>query len=67
MEIFKIQLPLIGEELALVYNKDRSVQDMVPISGEILSFMGRSNKKYALASLENGEFKIEKESEWQAW
>lgn len=51
--VVKIQMPIVGEEV-LVYNKDRSLQELVPITDKIRDAMDGELKKYFLAELHDG-------------
>lgn len=67
-QIVKLQVPLMGEPLALVYNKNRSYIGHVPINDDIKEAMGESFKKYFIAHIDKkGLVHLHKEVEEQDW
>lgn len=65
--IVKVQTPLAGAALALVYNEDRSVQEQYPIDKGIKRMMRGRAKAFFWARLDGGTLTIGQESEWQSW
>lgn len=62
--IFKIQRPLAGDtSQMLVYNKDRSVEFMLPFDGTARAWMGDAPKKYAHCHVKDGRLNIDQEIE----
>lgn len=66
-EIFKLQVPITGEEIALAYNKDRSKSYHVPITKSLHDFMGNNFKLFVYAKVHLGQFVIDSEAPWQDW
>jgi hypothetical protein len=67
--IVKVQLPLAGDQTrALVYNQDRSVIQMLPISPELLDKFGPEEvKAYCYAEVDRDGFVLMGRAPDQAW
>jgi hypothetical protein len=69
--IIKLQVPLASSEpnpKALVYNQDRSVEQMFPISPEIMKLMKGRPKAYFVAKINaDQELEILAEATPQSW
>lgn len=70
--IVKIQMPIAGENDYFVYNKNRSVMAILPVTEEIKEFMNGELKKFAYAKYQNPKAKytlleILGEAPWQNW
>lgn len=67
-DIFKVQVPLAGNEpSALVYNRDRSTQLMLPITPALMDFMAGAPKKFVYARIVDENLVIDLEAPWQEW
>lgn len=69
LEIFKVQVPLGGtrEDLALIYNKDRTIDFFSPITEEITLLMDNEPKAFVYGFMQDENFHVEKEAPWQDW
>ena len=68
--IVKVQLPLASndaEPKALVYNKGRSHQFLLPITKDLKEMMGDDVKAYFDADYEEGKIELYKKVEPQDW
>lgn len=68
--IIKLQLPLMSthdEPLALIYNKDRSVEEMLPVTDDVRKLMKGRYKAFFHAEIVNDKIVIDKEAKWQSW
>lgn len=69
--IFKVQVPICGESLALVYNQDRPVMAQVPITKAIRKVCGERLKAYVHGEMRdsgNGPtLQFSKQAPWQEW
>lgn len=68
--IVKVQTPLMTNEnppLALIYNKSRSLQVQVPISGYLKSKMRGRPKVFFHAKFNEKKIEIGSEAPWQDW
>jgi hypothetical protein len=69
--IIKVQLPLYSNEKnpeAFIYNEDRSVTVMLPVSQDIIDAMDGEPKKYFHATVsKKGILNIKAEAPWQDW
>ncbi len=68
-EIFKVQKPLAGAPLMLIYNQSRSITFQFPKNkcGSILQLMRGRPKIYVEAAVINGIFEIDGVVEDQEW
>lgn len=67
-QIFKLQMPLAGAPMVLIYNKDRSAQGMIPLTDELKELMGDSIKDFFYCiHREDGPIEIFEKAEWQEW
>jgi hypothetical protein len=69
--IVKVQRPLVtnaapGEEEALIYNRDRSLEVMFPMS-QLAGAMGEDLKQFWHAHLEGTTLHLDKPAPWQEW
>ena len=65
--ILKVQMPLAGADLALIYSEDRSVMAQVPVTAPLRSRMGKRPKAFFHADVRAGEIEIGDEAPWQEW
>lgn len=65
--IVKVQLPLAGADMALIYNEDRSVMLHVPVTAPLRSRMKGRPKRFFHANVERGELEIGDAAPWQEW
>lgn len=68
--IVKVQVPLATSEevpAALLYNKDRHVQAMVPVTDELLASMAGEKKKFFYARMVGTIINIDGEAPCQDW
>jgi len=67
-EIFKVQLPIAGEALALVYNKKGTTNGQIPITKDLRKLMGDEYKKFVFGKRhDSGVLEIFSEAPWQEW
>ncbi len=67
-EIFKVQRPLNGSGLILIYNKSRSVFSQIGITQELAKFMGTSYKIYVEGYIDSqGMLQITQKVNQQRW
>jgi hypothetical protein len=67
VEIFKLQRPLAGAPQMLAYNKKRDKQFQMPMSEDLLEFMGEDFKIYVYAKVHFGQFKVTGRAPDQDW
>lgn len=70
VEIFKVQVPIASNDpdpKALVYNRYRTKEGMVPIQPGLLDIMQGRLKIFIYASFHNGELDFRREAPWQEW
>jgi hypothetical protein len=69
--IIKIQIPVVSSQphaRALVYNKDRSINFMMPLPPAIKKRMGKDKKAYFEATITGDNIELhEKISRWPNW
>lgn len=73
--IVKVQLPVVTNEewpLALVYDKQRKIQEQIPVTPSLLDMMCGTDgavrlKAFFEAVLLNGALVLGKEAPWQMW
>ena len=67
--IVKVQVPMDTnmEPLALVYNKDRSLEWMLPIEDDLRKAMDGGYKQYWFAHLEDKVIILDRVAPWQDW
>jgi hypothetical protein len=68
--IVKVQTPLASNErepLAMIYNKDRSVEAFVPITADIKKLMKDTPKAFFHAKMNGDKIELLKEAVWQNW
>lgn len=66
--IVKVQLPLGGEPMVLVYNQDRSVIGHVPLTTEVQEcFADGEMKAFFHARMRGTELEIQGRAPWQEW
>jgi hypothetical protein len=65
--IVKLQRPLAGGTEVLIYNKDRSVQGMIPMTPDLQRLFGKKPKVYAEGSFKNGIVEIDRLVPDQPW
>lgn len=70
-DVFKVQVPLVTNHkpLALVYNKDRSIQSQIPIDKTIKKLMGNDLKLFFHGTYDDKteELTLGKRAPWQEW
>jgi hypothetical protein len=69
-EIFKIQVPIehnLPEPLALVYNKDRTIQFQAKISDDLRDVIGDRLKIYVIGLFADDTFWFKREVEAPRW
>lgn len=67
-EIFKLQVPLAGEQQALIYNKNQTSRGLIPITDEVKEVMGKEFKKFIFGKRrEDGVIEIHGVAPWQEW
>ena len=69
--IVKVQLPLASNapkpEL-LVYNEDRSIQELLPASKEVVDLFDEDEvKAFFYATLKDGNLTLDGRAPWQTW
>ena len=65
--IVKLQWPLTGEPLILVYNKNRSFYSMLPVKKSYQKLFKDKLKIYCKAHVRNGSLIIDKVIKEQNW
>lgn len=66
--IVKVQLPLAGADLALIYNEDRSVMLHIPPSSPLIARMrGKLKAFFHVDVAKHGEIEIGEAAPWQEW
>ena len=66
--IFKLQIPVPPFEISqiLVYSEDRDIEDILPVTDEVLSlFPPECYKIFVEGTYENGEIDITRIVDWQ--
>lgn len=53
--------------LALVYNKDRSIEVHLPVTQDLKDLMRPLFKRYVYAHIENDNLMIDELAPWQRW
>jgi hypothetical protein len=69
VEIYKIQLPVstnAAEPMALIYNKDRSEEMLLP-AAKVTEVVGGRLKTFWFGIIEDETLVILKEAPWQEW
>lgn len=70
--IVKVQIPLAGSDPqamseAFVYNRDRSIEAMLPITEELLVVMDGEYKAFFEAHMEGTNLLLDGPAPWQEW
>jgi len=70
--IVKVQMPVITNEVppkCLIYDKNRTFEELVIISDELIDAMGERKKAFFYAEIdeEDGTISLQAEAEWQNW
>lgn len=69
--IVKVQVPIFSTEdqdLALIYNENRTFQHQIPVDKHIKSKMrGEFKQFFHLEKFENGKITLGKQAVWQGW
>lgn len=66
-QIFKIQMPIYGAPLVLIYNKSRSIVSQLPVTKEIKRMMNGHVKAFFYAIHRNKQLEIQAIAPWQEW
>lgn len=67
LEIFKLQRPIFGERVGLVYNQKRTINLEIPLSEKEMELMGREFKIFVYGKIHFGSLRIESKAPWQSW
>jgi hypothetical protein len=68
--IVKVQRPVatnLGHDLAMVYNRDRSLEVMLPMSGDLKRAMGEEFKQFWYAYHRGTVLHLDRLAPWQEW
>jgi hypothetical protein len=69
--IVKVQLPLASnapKPECLVYNEDRSVEAMLPVTNEVVDLFGADEvKAFFYATLKGDNIELQGRAPWQIW
>lgn len=65
--IVKVQLPLSGANLALIYDEDKQLKMHIPISEQIEKAMGARKKAFFFVTINRHELHLLEEAPWQDW
>lgn len=70
LEVFKVQVPLTTNDpqpKALIYNKDRSYEGLIPVTDEIRKMMDNEPKRFFWGHVEGDALTIDANAPWQNW
>jgi hypothetical protein len=69
--VVKVQRPVAtnmpGGGLAMIYNRDRSVETLMPMSADLLEAMGDEYKQFWYAYFRGTVLHLDRQAPWQEW